>query len=72
VPDVVIDGTTGLLAPPDDESAFAARVRALLTDPARRDAMGAAAARFVASERGVDVAAQRLARAFAALREPRG
>jgi glycosyltransferase involved in cell wall biosynthesis len=67
VPDVVLDGTTGLLAPPGDEAAFAGCVRALLADPARRNAMGAAAARFVATERGVDVAAQRLAAAFAAL-----
>jgi glycosyltransferase involved in cell wall biosynthesis len=67
VPDVVVDGTTGLLAPPGDEPAFADRVRALLVDPARRYAMGSAAARFVATERGVEVAARRLADAFAAV-----
>jgi glycosyltransferase involved in cell wall biosynthesis len=68
VPDVVLDGTTGLLAPPGDDAAFAGCVRALLDDPARRNAMGEAAARFVATERGMDVAARRLAEAFAALR----
>ena len=68
VPDVVRDGVTGLLAPPGDDVAFAACVAALLADPVRRNAMGDAAARFVAAERGVDVAAQRLTEAFAALR----
>ena len=65
VPDVVLDGRTGLLAPPGDEAAFAARMRELLTNPARRSAMGKAAADFVARERGVDVAAKRLADALA-------
>ncbi len=65
VPDVVGDGRTGLLAPPGDAAAFAGRVRELLTGPERRNAMGIAAARFIASERGVDVAAQRLADALA-------
>ena len=44
-----------------DEDAFAGRVRELLIDPGRRHAMGTAAARFVSSERGVGVAAKRLA-----------
>jgi glycosyltransferase involved in cell wall biosynthesis len=68
VPDVVIDGITGLLAPPGDDDAFAGCVRALLADPLRRDAMGGAASRFVAAERGVDVAARRLSEALAAVR----
>ncbi|MBK8741135.1 MAG: glycosyltransferase family 4 protein [Betaproteobacteria bacterium] len=72
VPDVVQDGRTGLLAPPGDEVAFAARIRELLTDPARRRAMGTAAARFVADERGVAVAAQRLADALASVRSGAG
>ena len=67
VPDVVLHGRTGLLAPPGEEAAFAGRVRELLTDPERRSAMGMAAAHFVASERGVDVAAKHLAAALASL-----
>ena len=64
VPDVVLDGRTGLLAIPGDDASFAARLRELLTDHARRDAMGHAAADFVASKRGVDAAAQHLSDAL--------
>lgn len=60
VPDVVIDGRSGLLAPPADPAEFAARLRALLEDPARRRAMGDAAAAFVDAERDIGTAAQTL------------
>ena len=60
VPDVVIDGRSGLLAPPGDAPAFAALVRSLLEDPSRRRAMGDAAARFVGTERDIDTAARTL------------
>jgi len=60
VPDVVIDGRTGLLAPPGDEAELAARVRDLLLDPARRRQLGAQAAAFAAAERGLEAAAERL------------
>lgn len=72
VPDVVLDGRTGLLAPPGDDDAFAGRIRALLTDPARRRAMGVAAANFVDGERCVGVAAKRLANALAGVRAREG
>ena len=65
VPDVVLHERTGLLAPPGDESAFAGRVRELLTDAPRRNAMASAAARFVADERGIEIAAERLDDALA-------
>ena len=65
VPDVVEDGRTGLLAPPGDEAAFAQRLRELLTDPARRKALGKSAAAFVADARSVDAAAARLAQGLA-------
>jgi len=65
VPDIVIDGRTGLLAPPADPPAFAAHVRALLEDPSRRRAMGDAAADFVDAERDIGVAAQTLDAALA-------
>lgn len=68
VPDVVLDGRTGLLAPPGDEDAFADRIRQLLTDPSRRSAMGRTAAQFVTRERGLDVAAKRLSDALALVR----
>lgn len=46
VVDVVREGETGLLVPPSDPRALADSALALLADPARRAAMGAAAERF--------------------------
>ncbi len=43
IPEVVIDGVTGLLVPPGDVDALAARAVALLRDAPRRRAMGEAA-----------------------------
>ena len=60
IPDVVADGRTGLLAPSLDEAALAERVRALLVDPRKRTAMGREAAKFVAEERSLALAATRL------------
>jgi glycosyltransferase involved in cell wall biosynthesis len=44
LPELVGDGVTGLLVPPGDPEALAAAVAALLGDPARAAARGAAAA----------------------------
>jgi glycosyltransferase involved in cell wall biosynthesis len=41
--EVVLDGVTGLHVPPGEPAALAAAVGALLDDPARMAAMGAAA-----------------------------
>ena len=68
VPDVVVHGVTGLLAPGGDVAAIAVHVRALLQDAARRTEMGQAAARFVADERSTVQAAQLLQDALAQLR----
>jgi len=43
--DSVVDGVTGVHVPPRDPAALAAALRALLADPERRAALGAAAAR---------------------------
>ena len=43
IPEVVVDGQTGLLVPPDDPAALAHAVTTLLGDPDRRRAMGQAA-----------------------------
>jgi glycosyltransferase involved in cell wall biosynthesis len=60
VPDVTLDGTTALLAPPQDDKALAMMVRRLLADGPLRATMSRAAADFVARERSLDGAAQRL------------
>lgn len=52
VPDIVRDGVTGLLTPIGDETAFAEAVASVLTDEARRAAMGSAAKRIAAAEHG--------------------
>jgi glycosyltransferase involved in cell wall biosynthesis len=62
VPGVVADGETGLLAPEGDAAAFAANVRHMLENPARRRAMGAAAARRIAERHDMPVAAALLDR----------
>jgi len=60
VPDVVVHGQTGLLAPDRDERALAGLVRELLSDEGRRSRMSAAAAAFAAGDRSIDAAARRL------------
>lgn len=46
VPDIVVDGTTGVLVPPCDERALAEAVLAMLRDSRRRAAYGEAAKRY--------------------------
>lgn len=65
VPDVVADGITGLLTPPQDAPAFADAVRALLGDPGRRHAMAKAAAERASNELDLISASQSLARVIA-------
>jgi glycosyltransferase involved in cell wall biosynthesis len=67
VPDVVMDGRTGVLVRYGDEAALAAAVRELIDDPARRRTLGDEAARFVAAERSIAAAARALSGALAAI-----
>ena len=67
VPDVVLDGRTGILVPYGDVEAFAAAVRALLTDHERRRALGREAARYVAAERSLEAAGARIETALSAV-----
>ncbi|MGQ0547237.1 MAG: glycosyltransferase family 4 protein [Betaproteobacteria bacterium] len=60
VPDVVVDGRTGLLAASLDEAELASRVRRLILDEKQRVAMGREAASFVRQERTAEVAARSL------------
>lgn len=64
VPEVVVDGVTGLLAPEGDAAGFARATRALLADPRRSAAMGAAAAEHVRLRHGMTTAALALRRAI--------
>lgn len=65
VPDVVVDGRTGLLA--KNEDGLADALRELLTNPNRRIALGREAAAFIAAERSLDAAARRLRSLLAGL-----
>ncbi|MBK8047654.1 MAG: glycosyltransferase family 4 protein [Anaerolineales bacterium] len=60
VPDLVVDGATGLLTPVDDQAALIAGISALLTDPVRCTEMGASARRRAISVFSLDSVALRL------------
>ena len=67
VPDVVVDGHTGILVPYGDEQALGAAVRELLQNAERRHALGREAARYVARERSLEAAAAKIGAALSAL-----
>ena len=50
LPEVVRDGVSGLLVPPEDPQALAAALKELLSDPVRARKMGGAHARFCRTE----------------------
>jgi glycosyltransferase involved in cell wall biosynthesis len=54
IPEVVQDGVTGVLVPPADVPALGAGLARLVSDPALRQRLGAAAAAFVRPRFGVD------------------
>jgi glycosyltransferase involved in cell wall biosynthesis len=60
VPEIVVDGVTGLLTPEGDVKALSQAIALLLADGTRRREMGEAAFRFVHEERSLSVASQRL------------
>ena len=57
IPEVVSDGETGLLVPPDDPAALAGALNALVVDPGPGGAMGAAGRKRAAAEFGWDAIA---------------
>lgn len=64
VPELVVDGETGLLVPAGDRDAFAASLAALASDPARRRALAESA-----RNRAQDFHADRMVASYAALFE---
>ena len=64
-PETLVDGVTGTVVVPDDPHELAHAVRALLLDPARARAMGAAGRRHVADRFGAEQARRTLRRALA-------
>ncbi len=75
IPEIVVDGETGLLVEPDDAEALAAAVRRLLETPELADALAEQGRRTVASDYDAATAYERAARLLAAVSEaqpPRG
>ena len=64
IPDVVLDGTTGVLTPPGDDVAFAMAVDRLLDDADLRERLSRGARDFVSRERTVHAAADLLEKAI--------
>jgi glycosyltransferase involved in cell wall biosynthesis len=65
--EMVVDGVTGYLVPPDDDPGFVSAVESLLDDPERRSRMGSAARRHVEANFDATSAADRLLEAVLAL-----
>jgi glycosyltransferase involved in cell wall biosynthesis len=64
IPELIEDGSTGLLVAPESPEAFSRALASLITDPARRGALGAAGRLRVQREFGLDANIGRLARRF--------
>jgi len=64
IPEVIVDGVTGVLVPPDDPHALASAVVSLLSDRPRMQAMGAAGAQRVRQRFSWDKVAQRVTQGY--------
>ncbi|WP_281927622.1 glycosyltransferase family 4 protein [Roseibium album] len=60
VPDIVVNGETGLLSPEGDAAAFAANLQRVFADPALADRMGRAARKHIAENHTLAAGAIRL------------
>ncbi len=65
IPEVVDDGVTGLLVPPDDPASLAGAMNLLLRDPGRAGAMGAAGRERAVAEFSWDTVAAQTAKLYA-------
>ncbi|MDX1578713.1 MAG: glycosyltransferase family 4 protein [Gemmatimonadota bacterium] len=76
IPDIIVDGETGLLCPPGDERALAAAIRRLIDDPALARRLAAEGRRRALTRFGwrhvVDATSSAYERARAVRREARG
>jgi colanic acid biosynthesis glycosyl transferase WcaI len=68
---VVMTSGCGLCVPPEDPEAFAAAIRSLAADPARRAAMGAAGRAWAERHLGIDAVLGRFSRVLTALSHQR-
>jgi len=67
IPEVVADGVTGLLVPPDDPASLADALNALVRDPGRAAAMGQAGRERALNEFSWDAVAAQTAALYAEL-----
>ncbi|HTR92805.1 MAG TPA: glycogen synthase [Trebonia sp.] len=67
IPEVVNDGVTGLLVPPDDPASLSDALNTLLRDPDRADAMGRAGRKRAVTEFSWDTVAAQTAALYAEL-----
>lgn len=65
IPEQIEDGRTGVLVPPDDPKALASAILQLASDPARRSALGAAAAETIRTGFAPDRQGQQLIELYA-------
>ena len=72
IPELILNGETGLLVAPEDPAALAAALAALVADPARRDALGRAGEARVRSDFSFAAGLDRLAAKLGAPPAARG
>lgn len=72
VPEIVLEGTTGLMVPPEDPAPLAAAIRRVLADPARARAMGLAGRARAEREYDAALHARRIEALYADLTGSRG
>ena len=64
IPELIVDGVTGYLIPPEDPDILADRILALLNDPAKAQAMGRAGRRLIEERYTCEIMVERLERLY--------